>query len=229
VPAPGVETISREDRTWRDPQGDLFKEASGGNVDPVLRRLENGAVVLSYGRPGLKLRFSEDGSGAYWDHRTELIPKYAVKDGKVWAFPEQSITSHYYSGMVPLSSRTVLVASNIYGYSPSGDPHKGRDVIFVVPVSVRKEGEGNSPPALTGPDEVCCQSGREVEVRFTLSDPDGDWVRLICEGYPGAEVRGNAVACRMPWESSGERRLTVIAEDAWGARSEPHVLTIRTG
>ena len=47
-------------KTWRFPEMDLFREASGGNVDPVIERLENGIVVLSYGRPTLSLRFSED-------------------------------------------------------------------------------------------------------------------------------------------------------------------------
>ena len=229
TPAPGVETVSREDRTWKDPQGDLFREASGGNVDPCLQPLENGIIALSYGRPALCLRFSEDGLGNSWDYRTELIPKYAMKDGRAWAFPEQSVISHYYSGMVALSPRTVLVASNIYGYSPSGDPDKGRDMIFVVPVSVRRDGEENRPPAIRGSREAVCAPGREVEVRFTLSDPDGDWVRLKCDGPPETEVRGNAVAFKAPWEFSGETSLTVSTEDAWGERSKDHPLMIRKG
>ncbi len=66
-------------------------------------------------------------------------------------------------------------------------------------------------------------------MRFTLSDPDGDWVRLKCDGPPGTEVRGNAVALKAPWEFSGETSLTVSAEDAWGARAEEHGLMIRKG
>jgi hypothetical protein len=32
----------------------------------------------------------------------------------------------------------------------------------------------------------------------------------------------------MPWEFQGEKRLTLIAEDAWGRRSTGHPLTIRS-
>jgi len=226
INAPGVETINAEDRTWKDSRGRVYKACSGGNIDPVLVRMETGLLVLAYGRAGLKLRFSLDGTGNYWDYRTEIIPKYAVRDGKSWAFPVGAVTSHDMSGMVALSRRTVIITSNIYGYSPSGDPEQGRDVVFVVPVSLRRSEEGNLPPQITGPRKVSCSPGREVEVRFSVSDPDGDWVRLICPDDPDVEIRGNAIAWRMPWDFEGSRIIKVIGEDAWGARSKPHGLTI---
>jgi len=227
VPAPGVETVSRADRRWFTPTGELFYECSGGNVDPVLLLMGNGVLALSYGRPGLSLRFSVDGTGNHWDHRTTILPKYAVTDGQPWAFPVGSHYCHSYSGMVPLSDCTFLLVSNIYGYSPGGDPHKGRDVVFVVPVSLRKAGRPNARPQLTGPRNVLCQPGREILVRFQLSDPDGDWVQLVCPDTSDVQIRGNAIAWRVPWEFKGRREITLVAEDAWAARSAGHLLTIR--
>ena len=226
INAPGVELITAEDRTWKDPEGRIYKVHGGANIDPVLLQMDKGLLVLAYGRPELKLRFSLDGTGNYWDYRTEIIPKYAVKDGKPWAFPVGATPTHQMCGMVKLSKRTVLIASNIYGYSPSGDPEKGRDVVFVVPVSMRRSGEGNSPPRISGPHKVGCKPGREVEVRFALSDPDGDWVRIVCPKNRDIEIHGNAINWRIPWDFKGSRNITVFAEDAWGARSKPFALTI---
>ena len=60
----------------------------------------------------------------------------------------------------------MLVTSNIYGYSPSGDPEKGRDVVFVVPVSIRKADRGNAAPQMTGPTEVTGEPGNYAQNRY---------------------------------------------------------------
>jgi hypothetical protein len=227
IPAPGVELATQDDRRWFSPQGKLITECSGANIDPALLPMGNGVIALAYGRPGLSLRFNVDGTGNHWDHRTAILPKYAVTDGKPWAFPVRSQYTHAMCGMVALSARTLLLASNIYGYSPTGDPEKGQDVVFVVPVSIRRSGTGNAAPRLTGPGEVTSMPGREVLVRLELSDPDGDWVRLRCQDAEDIEIRGNAVSWRMPWEFRGERTIVLFAEDAWGATSPDHSLVVR--
>jgi hypothetical protein len=227
-PAPCVEHIIQKDREWYTANGRLITQCDGALVDPALLKLPNGVIALSYGRPGLHLRFSVDGTGNYWGHKTTILPKYSVTDGKAWVFPVLAPSTHSYSAMVALSERTLLLTSNIYGYCPSGDPHKGRDVIFVVPVSVRKPADkDNLPPTIQGPQILTCKPGRKITAKFNLDDPEGDWVRLVCPRAYDIEVEANTISWRMPWDFEGQKQIRIIAEDAWGCRSEPLILKVR--
>ena len=57
-------------------------------------------------------------------------------------------------------------------------------------------------------------------------DPDGDWVHIGCPKDRDVQTHGNAINWRMPWDFKGSRKVSVVAEDAWGARSKPFALTI---
>jgi hypothetical protein len=228
IAAPGVELVTEQDRTWFTPDGQRFTQCSGAQVDPALLVMDNGILAVSYGRPGLHIRFSADGKGLYWSDKTTILPKYGRTNGKPWVFPVDSEYTHAYSGMVALSKRTLLLTSNIYGYSPESDVHQGRDVIFVVPVSVRRlDDNSNSPPTISGPDELYCQPGRKITAKFDLYDPDGDWIRMVCPGANDIEIKANTISFSASWEFKGQKQITVIAQDAWGARSEKHILTIK--
>jgi hypothetical protein len=61
--------------TWTSP---AVMTASG--VLPRLLQLENGVLVLSSGRPGVQLRFSNDGKGEVWSNAFELLPWIDYKD-----------------------------------------------------------------------------------------------------------------------------------------------------
>jgi hypothetical protein len=47
-------------------------------VSPDLVVLPNGVAVLTYGRPGQYLAFSEDGSGAEWHDRIAIVPEHSL-------------------------------------------------------------------------------------------------------------------------------------------------------
>lgn len=62
-------------RTWTKPQA-----LNPSGVLPRLLQLENGVLVLSSGRPGVQLRFSNDGKGAVWTNAFEMMPYKNYKD-----------------------------------------------------------------------------------------------------------------------------------------------------
>jgi hypothetical protein len=62
-------------KTWSKPE--LFM-ASG--VLPRLLQLENGVTVMASGRPGVQLRFSDDGQGKVWTNAFEMMPWIDYKD-----------------------------------------------------------------------------------------------------------------------------------------------------
>lgn len=54
-------------KTWTEP-----KEISDHGVDPDLIHLSNGAVVTSYGRPGVSIKVDFDGTGEKWDRTLDV-------------------------------------------------------------------------------------------------------------------------------------------------------------
>lgn len=62
-------------KTWSKPE--IFM-ASG--VLPRLLQLENGVTVMASGRPGVQLRFSNDGKGKLWTNAFEMMPWIDYKD-----------------------------------------------------------------------------------------------------------------------------------------------------
>lgn len=70
APGPLVMTCSADaGRTWEP-----VKPLNKFGVFPGLILLENNVLVVSYGRPGVQLRFSPDGTGNTWTEPTALIP-----------------------------------------------------------------------------------------------------------------------------------------------------------
>jgi hypothetical protein len=61
--------------TWSKPE--LFTPSG---VLPRLLQLKNGVTVLSSGRPGVQLRFSNDGQGKVWTNAFEMLPYMDYKD-----------------------------------------------------------------------------------------------------------------------------------------------------
>lgn len=85
-------------------------------VMPRLLRLGNGALVLSYGRPGAVVRFSFDGRGDTWSEPIELVPRQSDDI--------QGDTCGYTS-LLPLSPDTFLVAYSWFKRpSVDGSPRK---------------------------------------------------------------------------------------------------------
>lgn len=61
--------------TWTKPE--IF---TSSGVLPRLLQLQNGVTVLSSGRPGVQLRFSNDGKGQVWSNAFEMMPYVDYKD-----------------------------------------------------------------------------------------------------------------------------------------------------
>src|SRR5207249_9016104 len=66
--------VSFADRQSVNPDG-LPRRFDAGNVSPMLSLLDNGVLGLAYGRPGIKVALSSDGTGHYWDQIVELVPR----------------------------------------------------------------------------------------------------------------------------------------------------------
>lgn len=98
------QTWSSDDgKTWTRPVPIGFK-----GVDPHLRRLRNGVLALTTGRPGpVTLFFSLDGRGEHWSHATELFK------GR----------STCYSDLVELEPGRLLVVYDSVPYGPQQIPY----------------------------------------------------------------------------------------------------------
>lgn len=98
-------------RTWSAP---AVVNASG--VMPRLLRLGNGALVLSYGRPGVDLRFSFDGTGATWSEPLRLVPLSST---------DIQADTCGYTSLLPLTPNSFLIAYSWFKRPGSdGLPHK---------------------------------------------------------------------------------------------------------
>jgi hypothetical protein len=80
-------------------------------VSPDLAVLPNGVVVLTYGRPGQYLAFSEDGSGAAWHDRIAVVAEhslFAVNDA-----------SSAMAGVTAISDDEFLLVYDVRNYQSS--------------------------------------------------------------------------------------------------------------
>jgi len=101
------QTWSSDDgRTWTRPVPIGFK-----GVDPHLRRLSNGMLVCTTGRPGpVTLYFNADGRGENWSHATEVFA------GR----------STCYSDVIELEPGKLLVVYDSTPYGPHQIPYSDR-------------------------------------------------------------------------------------------------------
>lgn len=107
--------------TWSKPE---VMTPSG--VLPRLLQLQNGVLVLSTGRPGVQLRFSNDGKGQVWSNAFEMLPYIDYKDQ----------VSCGYTGLLPTGpDRFLLVYSDFRYINEKGEIRKAIKVreIIVTP------------------------------------------------------------------------------------------------
>jgi hypothetical protein len=112
VQKPMAITRSTDDGyTWA-PVADLFEFG----VFPNLLALDNGVLVLSYGRPGVHLAFGADGTGRRWDHHEAVIP------GDHGAVQQHSCG---YTSLLRLSADSCLLAYSDFEHAgDQGGTHK---------------------------------------------------------------------------------------------------------
>jgi hypothetical protein len=104
--------------TWSKPE---FFMASG--VLPRLLQLQNGVTVLSTGRPGVQLRFSNDGEGKVWSNAFEMMPWIDYRDQ----------VSCGYTGLVATGpDRFIIVYSDFRFVQETGEVRKAIKVKEVI-------------------------------------------------------------------------------------------------
>jgi len=106
VPA-GVPPVYRI-RTQRPLRNEGKTHANAGNVSPSLARLANGVAVLSFGRPGLKVAFSADGTGRQWTDALRVVPEESL-------FGRNDRTSAM-TGLVPVGPDRFVLVYDVSGY-----------------------------------------------------------------------------------------------------------------
>ena len=105
-------------RTWTQPR-QLFDQG----VMPQLLTLDNGIMALAFGRPGVLLSFSPDGTGNEWTSPQRIFEESHDKQ------------SCGYTGLLPLSDDTFLIAYADYFHVDQRG--RTRRAIKVQPVQVR--------------------------------------------------------------------------------------------
>ncbi|MBX3010003.1 MAG: exo-alpha-sialidase [Caldilineaceae bacterium] len=118
-------------RTWSTP--DVLPAVS---VEPSLKRLQNGVLALSTGRPGIGLWFATDGRGASWQavdilaHHNQWAPaeSYQITPAQTTAYTE----------IIEVSPNRLLLAYDRtpFGWQPTPAKANERNRIFLLPVEV---------------------------------------------------------------------------------------------
>ncbi|GAB3904051.1 sialidase family protein [Mucilaginibacter boryungensis] len=97
-------------KTWTKP-----RVIAANGVLPRLLQLDNGVVVLCSGRPGVQLRFSENGKGDTWTEPFEMLPFVNEKDE----------VSCGYTGLIPTGEDSFLMVYSDFKYkTPDGNIRK---------------------------------------------------------------------------------------------------------
>ena len=92
-------------KTWSTP-----KVITGAGALPRILLLKNGVTVLSCGRPGVQLRFSETGMNGSWTDPIEMLPY------KSQSMQEQYLVSCGYTGLLATGSNRFLLIYSDFRY-----------------------------------------------------------------------------------------------------------------
>jgi len=126
-------------RTWSRPQT-LFDHG----VLPTLQMLGNGVLVLSYGRPGVRLSFSPRGDGRTWTHPLEVLPTGIPAKSRAWKWERilnetwgsPTIQRDGYTSVLPVGEDRLLIAYCDMAYIDARG--RRRKAVKVRTVTVRK-------------------------------------------------------------------------------------------
>jgi hypothetical protein len=123
------ETWSSDDgKTWTPPISAPFK-----GVAPRVRRLSNGILALTTGRPDpVSVRFSVDGNGREWTDPTDLTKNPILQRG----------SSTHYSDFIEVEPGKLLVVYDRYPYGWPQDPSgsiKSKSVVYGTFVEVHEK------------------------------------------------------------------------------------------
>lgn len=105
-----------EGKTWSKPQ-----PFTPNGVKPQLLLLNNGALVLSSGRPGVQLRFNFDGKGVKWTKPIDFVP-FIYEDGSY----TRDVSCGYTSLIEADNNSFYIVWSNFM--TEDADGHKRKSI-----------------------------------------------------------------------------------------------------
>jgi hypothetical protein len=124
---------SDEGHTWSAPE--VIPPYS---VEPSMRRLANGVIVLSTGRPGIYLWFSTDGRGATWQALDLLAHhNHWAPDATYRIMPTQTTA---YTELIEVAPNHLLLAYDRapFGWKPTPANSGERNRIFLLPIEVER-------------------------------------------------------------------------------------------
>jgi hypothetical protein len=108
-------------------QGKTHMNAAG--VSPYLTTLPSGVVAMVYGRPGVYITFSEEGTGEVWRDRLPVVAEESL-------FGINCNSSHM-AGVIDVGEDELVIIYDIYNYQPPGGG-AGGDTVFALRMRVEK-------------------------------------------------------------------------------------------
>jgi hypothetical protein len=120
-------------RTWSTP--DVLPAYS---VEPSLKRLHNGVIALSTGRPGIFLWLANDERGQSWQ-AIDLLAHHNLwaPDATYQIAPEQTTA---YTELIEVAPNRLLIAYDRtpFGWQPTPADSGERNRIFLLPVEIER-------------------------------------------------------------------------------------------
>lgn len=113
--------------TWSEPEYSkgilpiIPQWSYGSYQNPDLVMLDNGVLTMSYGRPGIGLAISLDGTGEHWDQQIRLLRGYHADGSAPSPDGMNRGTSTGNGQSIALNEDTVLVAYDKKRAMPNGD------------------------------------------------------------------------------------------------------------
>ncbi|MCW5851078.1 MAG: exo-alpha-sialidase, partial [Anaerolineae bacterium] len=144
VAQPLVKTYSGDGgRTWSRPE-----RLPAYSVAPCLRRLQNGVLALSTGRPGIYLWLSADPRGDHWEsfdilgyHNDVMGPAHQMRPGQGGHHATDPYQTTAYTVMAETTpNRLLLTYDRIpFGWNPVPLDSDERNRIYVLTIDVERE------------------------------------------------------------------------------------------
>jgi hypothetical protein len=102
---------------------------NAANVSPWLATLPNGVIAMVYGRPGVYITFSEDGTGNEWRDRIPVVPEPSL-------FGVNYDSSHM-AGVIDVGENELVMIYDVYNYQPPEGGPAG-NTVFALRMRVEK-------------------------------------------------------------------------------------------
>ena len=120
-------------RTWSTP--DLLPAVS---VEPSLKRLQNGVLALSTGRPGLFLWLSSDERGVQWQSIDILAHHNRWAPAANYQITAEQTTA--YTEIIEVAPNRLLLAYDRtpFGWQPTPAASGERNRIFLLPIEIAR-------------------------------------------------------------------------------------------